>query len=554
MGGEKLQDSLSVSVRVGDQGTGMRSVRNDEQAGVLGSGGKNLFGHGERNIAVGVPVNQQKRQRALTDGLGGRDTPKVEVGQQAAPKIHEKDGGVRENFMFLEQSSANDLKGFGKSAIGDDTADGGDKRSVGGHHDRGGTHGNSKQRERQFLADFLGNKPAPTFDVVTFFEAETDIFSLAFSVGTLKGKKQMVALFMQNLSMQGKVSPRRGMVAVEEQDDALGSLFGRNPSPDQPQTVERTNRDRFGRHGVVPTSGVGQNRGQPRFSMLRGIGRVMTSADAGDTEATVSEQNEKQKDDGDDSEDNPKQHEKTSFWNGILTHGYYIISRRKKQEFLPFGKKIVHDLPEKYTRYGQKKERRAKMEREYVHLKRAADFFFAAILLFFLLFPMVLVGVAIRLTSPGRALFRQVRVGMDGKAFVCYKFRTMVCEAPSNCPTSELHDAGRWVTPIGRFLRKTSLDELPQLWNVLRGDMSLVGPRPLIPQERVVHELRHRYGADRLRPGMTGLAQIRGRDFLDDRIKAAWDARYGYHLSLGEDLRILAGTVGHVLGASGVKE
>lgn len=187
-----------------------------------------------------------------------------------------------------------------------------------------------------------------------------------------------------------------------------------------------------------------------------------------------------------------------------------------------------------------RKQRRK--ERRYRILKRTLDLVFSAILLLFLALPMAGIALAVAATSKGGAIFRQERVGRAGNRFVCLKFRTMYTDAPHDRPSAEMRD-GRYVTPIGRFLRKTSLDELPQLWNVLRGEMSLVGPRPLIPCEEEVHTLRRRCGVDRLRPGMTGLAQIRGRDHLDAREKARFDARYAKSASLWGDVRILAETL-----------
>ena len=181
-------------------------------------------------------------------------------------------------------------------------------------------------------------------------------------------------------------------------------------------------------------------------------------------------------------------------------------------------------------------------EARYRAIKRALDIVFSLLLLLFLAFPMLLIGITVRCTSRGPAIFRQIRVGRNGVHFVCLKFRTMYENAPHDKPSSELRD-GAYVTPIGHLLRRTSLDELPQLWNVLRGEMSLVGPRPLIPSEEEVHQLRRRSGADRVRPGMTGLSQIRGRDFLPNREKARLDARYVRTIHFLGDLRILAKTV-----------
>ncbi len=190
----------------------------------------------------------------------------------------------------------------------------------------------------------------------------------------------------------------------------------------------------------------------------------------------------------------------------------------------------------------------------YEGIKRCADVLLSAVLILLLAIPMVGIALCIAATSKGGVLFRQERVGRQGSFFVCYKFRTMYADAPSSCPSAALNDRDRWVTPVGAFLRKTSLDELPQLFNVLRGQMSLVGPRPLIPREQTVHEMRRRYGADRLRPGMTGLSQICGRDLVDDRRKAALDARYARRMSPREDARILWVTLWQVLRAKGVRE
>lgn len=190
----------------------------------------------------------------------------------------------------------------------------------------------------------------------------------------------------------------------------------------------------------------------------------------------------------------------------------------------------------------------------YTWLKRGLDILFSFLLILLLALPMGGIALLIACTSKGGFLFRQERVGKGGVPFICYKFRTMRRDAPDDCPSAELTDRTRWVTPVGAFLRKTSLDELPQLFNVLRGEMSLVGPRPLIPRERTVHEMRRRYGADRLRPGITGLSQICGRDLLDDRKKAAYDARYARRMCLGEDVRILTVTLLQVLGAKGIRE
>ena len=198
------------------------------------------------------------------------------------------------------------------------------------------------------------------------------------------------------------------------------------------------------------------------------------------------------------------------------------------------------------------KQKKRVRGRQYLIWKRGMDILFSTVLLIFLWIPMGVIALAVGMTSKGGILFRQVRVGRNGEPFVCYKFRTMVSWAPRNCPTSELGDPTPFVTPVGQFLRRSSLDELPQLWNVLRGDMSLVGPRPLIPKEAEIHELRRRCGVYAIRPGMTGLAQVSGRDLLCDREKLRLDARYLRRLSFGEDARILWKTIFHVFQGEGI--
>ncbi len=188
----------------------------------------------------------------------------------------------------------------------------------------------------------------------------------------------------------------------------------------------------------------------------------------------------------------------------------------------------------------------------YLYLKRILDIFFSAVLLVLLFIPMLILGVAVAATSKGGAIFKQPRIGLNGEIFICYKFRTMYTSAPKNRPTAEFDDAEKYITPIGRFLRKSSLDELPQLINVLKGDMSLVGPRPLIQEEAELHYLRKRCGVYNLRPGITGLAQINGRDMLSSTEKARLDARYSRHPSLPADTRIILKTVGGTVLGRGI--
>lgn len=190
----------------------------------------------------------------------------------------------------------------------------------------------------------------------------------------------------------------------------------------------------------------------------------------------------------------------------------------------------------------------------YRKFKRFLDIFLSYLLLCAAYLPMLAIALAIKLSSPGKIIFKQIRVGKDGKKFVCYKFRTMREDAPPNTPTSEFSDVEDYITPIGRFLRRTSLDELPQLFNVMCGDMSLVGPRPLIPEEKDMHKKRAELGVYSIRPGITGLAQIRGRDMISDAEKLACDAEYTADLCFSQDVKILFATFIKVFSAEGIKD
>ena len=188
----------------------------------------------------------------------------------------------------------------------------------------------------------------------------------------------------------------------------------------------------------------------------------------------------------------------------------------------------------------------------YTVIKRLLDILFSSILLTFLLVPMAIIWIAVCLNSSGGGIFRQIRVGRGGREFVCYKFRTMYKSAPPSCPSSRFTEAEKYITPIGRFLRRASLDELPQLFNVLKGDMSLVGPRPLILAEKEVHIKRQENGVYTLRPGMTGLSQVNGRDAVTDEKKVELDTMYLLSLGFWQDAKILGITVGRVLTGNGI--
>lgn len=184
-------------------------------------------------------------------------------------------------------------------------------------------------------------------------------------------------------------------------------------------------------------------------------------------------------------------------------------------------------------------------------MKRAFDFLAAAIGLIVLAAPLAGLWLLVRLTSPGPGLYWSRRVGRGSALFSMPKFRTMRIDTPE-VATHLLENPDRWLTPVGPWMRKLSLDELPQLWSVLVGHMSLVGPRPALFNQADLIAARREAGVDVLRPGVTGWAQINGRDELAIPDKVALDADYLRRRSFVFDLRILVSTVVPVLTARGV--
>lgn len=168
--------------------------------------------------------------------------------------------------------------------------------------------------------------------------------------------------------------------------------------------------------------------------------------------------------------------------------------------------------------------------------------------------PILIVIVAIKLDSKGPVFFRQKRVGIHKTHFNILKFRTMRTDTPRDMPTHMLSDPDMWITKVGRFLRKTSLDELPQLFNILAGHMSVIGPRPALWNQYDLIEERDKYGANDVKPGLTGWAQINGRDELEIPVKAKLDGEYVERLSFGFDCKCFFGTVVSVLKSDGVVE
>lgn len=187
-------------------------------------------------------------------------------------------------------------------------------------------------------------------------------------------------------------------------------------------------------------------------------------------------------------------------------------------------------------------------------VKRATDLVFA-LLGTIVLFPLLLmVAFAVKVTSQGPIVFKQRRVGINGTHFEIYKFRTMRADTPHDVPTHLLAGPRNHVTPVGRFLRKTSLDELPQLFNILRGDMSVVGPRPALWNQHDLIEERERYGANAVRPGLTGWAQVNGRDEPTIAEKAALDGYYVRNMGPVLDMRCLVASIAAVAKGDGVVE
>lgn len=185
-------------------------------------------------------------------------------------------------------------------------------------------------------------------------------------------------------------------------------------------------------------------------------------------------------------------------------------------------------------------------------MKRILDFLLAIVLGCILLLPIVIITLFVRLTSEGPILYWSQRVGKSNKIFLMPKFRTMRMDTPA-VATHLLDNPGQYLTPIGSFLRKTSLDELPQLWSIIKGDMSFVGPRPALFNQADLIALRTQSGVDHLLPGLTGWAQINGRDELPIAKKVILDVEYLHKKSFMFDLKILFLTFVKVLRKEGVQ-
>ena len=191
------------------------------------------------------------------------------------------------------------------------------------------------------------------------------------------------------------------------------------------------------------------------------------------------------------------------------------------------------------------------VSRNYERMKRALDVLNASLAMAAFGIPMIAIGLLIRATSQGPALHWSKRVGRDNRIFLMAKFRSMRIDSPQ-VATHLLNDPQKFVTPIGKFLRKYSIDELPQLYNILAGDISVVGPRPALFNQDDLVALRTAKGIHRIIPGLTGWAQVNGRDELPIPVKVQFDEHYLHHRSIVFDIKIILKTVLDVFRSSGV--
>lgn len=190
----------------------------------------------------------------------------------------------------------------------------------------------------------------------------------------------------------------------------------------------------------------------------------------------------------------------------------------------------------------------------YMKVKRIIDIILSFIGLIILLPIFIIIIIAIKFSSKGPVLFKQKRVGIHKSHFNILKFRTMRIDTPKDKPTHLLENPDRWITKVGKFLRKTSLDELPQLWNIFVGEMSFIGPRPALWNQYDLIEERDKYGANDIRPGLTGWAQINGRDELPIEVKARLDGEYVQKMCFWMDVKCFLRTIISVLKSDAVIE
>ena len=186
--------------------------------------------------------------------------------------------------------------------------------------------------------------------------------------------------------------------------------------------------------------------------------------------------------------------------------------------------------------------------------KRLIDIVLSAAGIVVLAIPMLIIAVVVIIDSPGKVLFRQKRIGIHKSEFYILKYRSMKTDTPVDMPTHKLSGADSYITRVGKFLRKYSLDELPQLFNIFKGDMTIIGPRPALWNQYDLIAERDKYGANDIKPGLTGWAQINGRDELPIDVKAKLDGEYVKNMSFLFDCKCFFGTIWSVLKHDGVVE
>ena len=216
--------------------------------------------------------------------------------------------------------------------------------------------------------------------------------------------------------------------------------------------------------------------------------------------------------------------------------------------------KKEYDIPRSddfYERFIEIFEPNDKKKFFYRAIKRMFDVLFSFIAMVLLLPVFIVIAIAVRIDSKGPVIFRQDRVGKGNKVFCFFKFRSMRIDAPHDVATSLLDDSDEYLTKVGRFLRKTSLDELPQFLNIFLGSMSFIGYRPLVVTEKNCNEMRNKLGVFFLRPGISGFAQVNGRDDVYYKNKAIMDAEYVRNASLWIDVKLLIKTIAVVFSNKG---
>ena len=240
-----------------------------------------------------------------------------------------------------------------------------------------------------------------------------------------------------------------------------------------------------------------------------------------------------------------------------LTEEIEILDEEVVEEQYIVGEPFDHTIEHSDTYYEQYIENFVPNKKKrlfYRFVKRSFDIAVSLLMLIALSPIMLIIAIAIKCDSKGSVIFKQKRMGRNGKTFYCYKFRSMRTDAPSDCATSRLENPEQYQTKVGRFLRKTSLDELPQLWCVLVGAMSFIGYRPLVLTEENCNEMRRRLNVFSVRPGISGYAQVQGRDDVYYKNKAILDAEYIKKASLRLDLKLMFQTVAVVLKCDGNRD